>query len=264
MHVYSWNVNGVRSAMDKGLGAWLDQLGEDAVVALQETRASPEQIAAALGPRATGWSVHVHAAERPGYSGVALLARRPPDAVTFGLGRPEFDVEGRLVGARFGRLLLLGGYFPNGNGKERDHSRIPYKLAFAEAVRQAAAGARRKGLRVLVAGDFNTAHREIDLARPRENVGTSGFTPGERADHDRWFRARWHDVFRREHGDAPGHYTWWSQRQGVRARNIGWRIDVVLASASALPFLRRAFHQPEVFGSDHCPIGVELDPAILE
>ncbi len=152
-------------------------------------------------------------------------------------------------------------YFPNGNGKERDNSRIPYKLDFYRAVFDRVERARRKGDRVLVLGDFNTAHREIDLARPKENVETSGFTPVEREELDRWITAGWIDTFRRFE-PGPGHYSWWSQRFGVRARNVGWRLDYVLASGNAEPYLRGAFLHPHVTGSDHCPVGVDLDPAI--
>jgi len=121
---------------------------------------------------------------------------------------------------------------------------------------------RRSGRRVLVMGDLNTAHRELDLARPKGNHKTSGFLPEERAELDRWIDAGWVDSFRRFE-PGGGHYSWWSQRQGARERNVGWRIDYVLASPAAAKYLRRAFIQPEVRGSDHCPVGVDLDPAIL-
>jgi exodeoxyribonuclease-3 len=259
--VLSWNVNGIRSAAGKGLGAWLDACGADAV-ALQEVRATPEQAREALGGHLDGWHMEVAPAEKAGYSGVALLARRPPDAWIRGLGDEAFDREGRLLGARFGRFVVLGGYFPNGNGPQRDHSRIPYKLAFTAAVRAEAERLGRGGRRVLVIGDFNTAHREIDLARPTANVKTSGFTPVEREALDAWLQAGWVDTFRRFE-PAGGHYTWWSQRQGVRERNIGWRIDLGLATAAAARHLERAWHEPEVTGSDHCPVGVAFGPAVV-
>jgi len=139
---------------------------------------------------------------------------------------------------------------------------VPYKLAFYAALFDRVERLRRSGLRVLVMGDFNTAHREIDLARPKANENTSGFLPEERAEFDRWMGAGWVDTFRHfEPGD--GHYTWWSQRFGVREKNIGWRIDYVLASPAAMKFVRSAFIQPEVRGSDHCPVGVDVDRRIL-
>lgn len=229
---------------------------------VQEVRASVEQLSDGL-LEPEGWHLHVVSAERPGYSGVALYSRRPPDTVETSLDDPDFDREGRLQIARFGRLVVANVYFPNGSGKERDNSRVPYKLAFYRTLYGRLARLRRGGLRVLVMGDFNTAHREIDLARPKPNRKTSGFLPEECAELDRWVAGGWIDTFRR-YEPGPGHYSWWSQRFGVRAKNIGWRIDYVLASPSAERFLRGAFIEPEVAGSDHCPVGVEVDPGILE
>lgn len=260
MRVVSWNVNGLRACASKGFGRWLEGSAAE-VVGLQEVRARPEQVPPEVA-RPPGWHVHLVAAQRPGYSGVGLYARREPDDVQVSLGEERFDAEGRLQVARFGRLVVANAYFPNGNGKDRDNSRIPYKLDFYRALFSLVERQRRAGRRVLVMGDFNTAHREIDLARPRENVETSGFRPEEREELDRWLRAGWVDTFRAfEHG--PGHYSWWSQRGGARARNVGWRIDYVLCSPSVRPFLRGAFLQPTVKGSDHCPVGVDLDERVL-
>ena len=260
LRVLGWNVNGLRACAGKGFGRWLARSGAD-VVGIQEVRALPDELPPSLhAPR--GWHAEFFPAERRGYSGVALYARRKPDAVLRGLGIPRFDREGRILLARFGRLVVANAYFPKGSGPLRDNSRVPYKLAFTRAAFARLERLRRAGFRVLVLGDFNTAHREIDLARPRENRGTSGFLPEERAELDRWLRAGWVDCFR-AFEPGPGHYTWWSQRRGVRARNVGWRIDYVLASPSCLRFVRAAFHQPAVSGSDHCPVGVDLDPAIL-
>lgn len=260
MRVVSWNVNGLRAAMDKGFAAWLSR-ARAAIVGLQEVRAREEQLAGAL-PALGRWHRAFSAAERPGYSGVALLSRRRPDAIVTTLGDRAFDVEGRFQLARFGRLIVVNAYFPNGNGKDRDLSRIPYKLAFYRAAFDLLEPERARGAPILVMGDFNTAHREIDLARPKQNVGTSGFTPIEREELDRWMQAGWIDTFRRFE-PGPGHYSWWSQRYGVRARNIGWRIDYVLASHGAAPYLRRAFIQRRVEGSDHCPVGVDVDDQIV-
>jgi exodeoxyribonuclease-3 len=259
VRILSWNVNGLRACERQGFSRFLARCGAD-VVGLQEVRALPGQLPEHLRtPR--GWHAHLVPAARPGYSGVALYARRPPDDVQSSLADERFDVEGRLQVARFGRLVVANVYFPNGNGKERDNSRIPYKLEFYRALYERLDALRRGGSRVLVMGDFNTAHREIDLARPRENVGTSGFTPIEREELDRWLRSGWVDTFRRRTKE-PGHYTWWSQRQGARDRNVGWRIDYVLASRAAARHLRDAFILPKVRGSDHCPVGVEVDDAI--
>jgi exodeoxyribonuclease-3 len=194
---------------------------------------------------------------------VALFARREPDRIDTTLGEPRFDREGRLQVAHFGRLVVVNAYFPKGSGKDRDNRRVPYKLDFSRALFARLEHLRRSGRRLLVMGDFNTAHCEIDLARPHDNQKTSGFLPEERAEFDRWIAAGWVDTFRRFES-GPGHYTWWSQRAGVRAKNVGWRIDYVLASAATLPFVRRAFIHPQVLGSDHCPVGVELDPGAFD
>ncbi len=270
MRIVSWNVNGLRAVMAKQpsearqrLGHqpfthWLDSCGAD-VIGLQEVRASPEQLEAELASlKKRGWHVHISGAEKKGYSGVGLLSRQVPDEIETTVGVAEFDVEGRVQRARFGSLVVVNGYFPNGNGKERDNSRIPFKLAFYRRVFELLEGERRRGAKLLVMGDFNTAHKEIDLARPKTNQKTSGFTPIERAELDRWLQAGWIDTFR-EMEPGEGHYSWWSQRGNLRERNVGWRIDLVLASHGARPYLRRAFIEKHVFGSDHCPVGVDLD-----
>ena len=259
LRVLSWNVNGLRANANKGFRRWLAHGGAQ-IVGIQEVRARAEQLPEDLRAPER-WHARYVAAERPGYAGVGLLSVRPPDDHQAELGIPRFDVEGRLQVARFGRLTVINAYFPNGNGRERDNSRVPYKLDFYRAVFELAQRRRRAGQRVLIMGDFNTAHREIDLARPRQNQQTSGFLPEEREEFDRWIRAGWIDSFRSfEAGE--GHYSWWSQRGTARERNVGWRIDYILASPNLRPFLRGAFIQPQVLGSDHAPIGLDLDPAV--
>ncbi len=261
LRVISWNVNGLRACAKKGFAAWLRQ-SRAQIVGLQEVRALPEDLPPEiLAPR--GWHSHFAPAERKGYSGVGIYSRALPDDVESSLGVRRFDIEGRLQVARFGRLAVVNGYFPKGSGKDRDNSRVPYKLAFYRAVFKRAERLRRSGRRVLVMGDFNTAHREIDLARPKGNRDNSGFLPEERAELDRWIAAGWTDSFRAFH-EGPDHYSWWSQRFGMRERNVGWRIDMVLASPAAMRFVRRAFIRPDDRGSDHCPVGVDLDPAVLD
>lgn len=260
MRILSWNINGIRSVAQKGFRAFLDACDAD-IVALQEVRAKSEQIPKEL-QEVPGWHLNVVSGERPGYSGVALYSRRKPDEVTEGLGTPEFDVEGRLQFARFGELLLVNGYFPNGNGKARDNSRVPYKLAFYRSLYERLEADKQNGKRILVVGDFNTAHKEIDLARPKANTKTSGFLPEERAELDRWFASGWVDTFR-AFEQGPGHYSWWSQRFGVREKNIGWRIDLIAASPGAMEHVTNGFILPNVLGSDHCPIGVDVEPAIV-
>jgi exodeoxyribonuclease-3 len=257
--VYSWNINGIRAATKKGLVDWIRRSDAE-IIGLQEVRAD----AASIPPEIHSLDYHSHfvAAQRKGYSGVGLLSRREPDRVDTSLGEDRFDTEGRIQIARYGRLVIANGYFPNGSGKDRNNDRVPYKLDWYRALFERVQKWRRAGYRVLVIGDYNTAHREIDLARPKDNRKTSGFLLEECAEVDRWLEAGWLDTFRAFEA-GPGHYSWWSQRFGVRAKNVGWRIDYVLASPSAMPFVRNAFIEPETQGSDHCPIGVDLDPAIF-
>lgn len=259
-HIYSWNVNGLRAAAQKGFLEWLSASKAE-VAGLQEVRATPEQLAPELlGP--PRYRTSFSSAERGGYSGVGLYARRAPDSIETHLGEPGIDAEGRLQIARFGALTIANAYFPNGNGPKRDHSRVPFKLDFYRRLFARLEPARAAGERILVLGDFNTAHREIDLARPKTNHKTSGFLPVEREELDRWLREGWTDSFRHFEPGAE-HYSWWSQRGGCRERNVGWRIDYILASPGALPFVRAAAIHPEVLGSDHCPISVSVDPEIF-
>ena len=256
MRVVSWNVNGLRACAKKGFVESLRRSDAD-IVGLQEVRAFADQLPDEVR-NLDGWHAHYSPAERPGYSGVALFSRQPPTRIETSLGEPRFDVEGRLQIARFDRLTVINAYFPKGSGKDRDNSRVPYKLDFYRAVFDRAQKLRRRQP-VLVIGDYNTAHQEIDLARPKDNVKNSGFLPEERAELDRLHEAGWVDTFRRRHPGEVGHYSWWSQRGGARARNVGWRIDYVLASPAAMKRVRDAFIWPAVMGSDHCPVGVDLD-----
>ena len=260
MRVVSWNVNGIRACVKRGFGGVLERAGAD-LLGVQEVRALPGEIpdAARTPP---GWHTAFAVAERRGYSGVGLYARCAPERVETTLGESRFDVEGRYIAAHFrtgrGRFAVVNAYFPKGSGKDRDNSRVPYKLDFYRAVFERVQRLRRR-CPVLAIGDFNTAHREIDLARPRDNVRNSGFLPEERAELDRWLAAGWVDSFRALHPDEAGHYTWWSQRGGARQRNVGWRIDYVLASPAAMKRVRAAFIWPDETGSDHCPVGVDID-----
>ncbi len=258
--ILSWNVNGIRSAHKKGFVDWLAK-SRGEIVGVQEVRATRDQVPAEIED-VRGYHLHVASAERKGYSGVGLFSRRKPDAVETSLGEDRFDAEGRVQIARFGRLVVANGYFPNGSGQDRDNSRVPYKLDWYAALFDKLQRLRKGGYRVLVMGDFNTAHKEIDLARPKDNRKTSGFLPEECAELDRWIDAGWIDTFR-AFEPGGGHYSWWSQRFGVRERNVGWRIDYVLASPAAMKYVKDAFIHMDVMGSDHCPIGVDVDPAIF-
>jgi exodeoxyribonuclease-3 len=254
-------VNGLRSIEQKGFHRFVAKAKPD-VIGVQETRARVEQ----LSPRMRAPESHPHAhfvhAERPGYSGVALYANRPLDHVESSLGAKRFDVEGRVQLVKIGALTIVNGYFPNGSGKDRDNSRVPHKLAFYRALFRRLEAGLDAGERIVVMGDFNTAPHAIDLARPRENAKTSGFLPNERKELLRWLERGWVDSFR-EYEKGEGIYSWWSQRYGVREKNVGWRIDLALVSPGARPFLRGAKIHASVKGSDHAPIELELDDAVI-
>jgi len=260
LRVISYNVNGLRACAQKGFLDWLS--GTKAhIVGLQEVRAQAEQLPDAVrAPK----RLHTHfvAAEKKGYSGVGLYAKRPFDGMETSLGDAQFDREGRMQIAHFGKLSVANVYFPKGSGTERDNSRVPYKLAFYARVLARLEALRREGRRVLVMGDFNTAHRDIDLARPRSNLKNSGFLPEERAAIDTWVAAGWVDTFR-HFEPAGGHYTWWRQWGEAKEKNVGWRIDYVFACPEAMRFVKRAFIQRDVSMSDHCPVGIDADASIV-
>jgi len=256
LRIVSWNVNGLRACAKKGFLDVLESSGAD-VMLLQEVRAFPAQLPGEV--RAPdGWHAVFAPAERAGYSGVGIYSRRVPDRIETQLEEDRFDVEGRFIVAHFGRTALASVYFPKGSGRERDNSRVPYKLDFCRAVFERIERLRRRGP-VFVAGDYNTATEVIDLARPKTNTRSSGFLPEEREEMRRWLEAGWVDTFRAAHPGEEGHYTWWRQFGGARENNVGWRIDYVLASPSAARKVRSAFIWPEVLGSDHCPVGVDVD-----
>lgn len=261
MRIISWNVNGLRACARNGFLDWLGASAAD-IVGVQEVRARlgdlPDEVRTP-----SGWHTAFVEGVRAGYSGVGIFSRRAPDAVETTLGIPRFDREARFLLARFGRLAVINAYFPKGSGKERDNSRVPYKLAFYRAVFARAERLRRGGTRVVVMGDFNTAHTEIDLARPRDNAKASGFLPTERREIDRWLAAGWVDAFRALHPDEPGHYTWWRQWGGARENNVGWRIDYALVSPTAMRFVKNATLATDVRGSDHCPVVFEFDDAVM-
>lgn len=253
MRIFSWNVNGVRAVARRGLGEWMSSAGAD-VVALQETKAAPEQLGADLlrpGPFESAWCW----AERPGYSGVATFYLRAPLSVERGLGEERFDREGRTLITRWPELTLYNIYFPSGSsGMER----VAFKLAFYERFLAVVAPRIAAGEPIVVVGDVNTAYAEIDLARPRENRATSGFLPEERAALGRFFEAGLIDTFRALHPERVG-YSWWTVRSGARERNIGWRLDYVLVSPALRDRVVAAEIHPDVQGSDHCPVSVTLD-----
>lgn len=259
--VVSWNVNGIRACVRKGFLEWLPQARAD-VIGLQETRCEhedlPEMLHQLRGLRHAHW---ISARSKRGYSGVALLSREKPIAIEAELGEESYDREGRFLLARFSDVLVANVYFPKGSGNLRDNSRVPYKLAFTEHVFDVMNAARRRHrLPAILMGDFNIAPYPIDLARPRGNETTSGFLPEERELFARCMGRTWVDTFRALNPHTVK-YSWWSNRIGVRDRNIGWRIDHVLVSRDLVPRVERAFIWDDVRGSDHCPVGIDLADA---
>lgn len=250
----SWNVNGVRAIYKKGFMSWLHATQPD-ILCLQETRAEPQQVPAELR-EPEGYVAYWNPSIRKrGYSGTGLLSRVEPEAVEFGLGVPEFDQEGRTIIAHYADFTLANCYFPNGG---RDHSRVPFKLAFYDAFLARMEQLRAEGRSLLFCGDVNTAHHPIDLAHPRANQNTTGFLPEERAWLDQVVEKGYVDTFRHFYPDLPGQYTWWSMPTRARERNVGWRIDYFFAAPELMPRVSEAWIWPEVMGSDHCPVGVSL------
>lgn len=256
MKITIWNVNGLRSAARQGFAAWYAANQPD-VLGLQEVRAEAAQVPAGLLDLA-GRGALLNPAERAGYSGVGLWTKENPRAYETRLGAAEMDGEGRLQIAEFEAFVFINAYFPNGKGKEGDNSRVPFKLEFTERVRARAEGYLRAGKGVIVGGDWNTAHQEIDLANAKGNRKTSGFLPEERQAIDRFLAAGFRDVFRDRHPGEAGHYTWWSQRAGSRTRNVGWRIDYFLVSENLVNKVDQVWIEKDVLGSDHCPVSLTL------
>ncbi len=253
--LFSWNVNGIRACGRKGFLDWLAASKPD-ILGLQETRALPEQLEEKL-LHPDGYQVHYNPAEKKGYSGVALYTRSAPESVILGgLDQPRFDDEGRLIIADYGDFLFYTGYFPNGGN---DLSRVPFKLDFSEAVLQHAEAQRKAGRSIVICGDLNTAHKEIDLANPKSNKKNTGFLPEEREWLTRLVDHGYIDIFRGLHPGEEGRYTWWSNRAGVRERNVGWRIDYFFISPDLKGRVVAARIHADVLGSDHCPIELELD-----
>jgi exodeoxyribonuclease III len=253
MKLISWNVNGIRACGKGGFVKWLAREKAD-FVCVQETKARPEQLDEELLHPA-GYHSYWHSAEKAGYSGVAIFARKEPLSIRLGIGQPDIDSEGRVIVAELaGGIMLVNAYFPN---SQRDHARLPYKLAFCDRMLKFCDQMRKKGKHVVLCGDFNIAHREIDLRNPKSNQDNAGFLPQERAWMDRFTEAGYVDTFRHFTPD-PHHYTWWSYRPGVREKNIGWRLDYFCTGPETKDRLKSAAIQPDVRGSDHCPVSLVL------
>ena len=255
MKILCWNVNGIRAVLKKGLLEWLQKESPD-VVCFQETKISSDLIT----PEFTkvfedlGYQTFWNSAEKKGYSGVATFCKKSPKAVVKGFSIGKFDAEGRVLMTEHDDFVLFNIYFPNG---KKDQLRLDYKMEFYQEVFKHWEKLRKKQKNILICGDYNTAHQEIDLARPKENSKVSGFLPIEREWLDQLVVKGYVDTLR-VFDQSAGLYTWWDQVTRARDRNVGWRIDYFWATQTLVPRIKKSFIQADVMGSDHCPIGVEL------
>jgi exodeoxyribonuclease-3 len=267
MRLVSWNVNGLRAVAGRKDWEWFARTDAD-VVALQETKARPEQLEPGLA-NPQGWHAWWSSSEaKKGYSGVAVFSRLQPVAAKAELPDARYVGEGRLLHLEFETFHFFNGYFPNGGAEVLDAKgkptgdfvRLDYKMGFLDAFLKHAQACRAQKP-VVVCGDFNIAHRPIDLARPEQNETSTGFLPVERAFLDRFTAEGYVDTFRHVHGDEPGQYSWWSYRGGARSRNVGWRLDYFFVSEELVPAVEDAWIENNVRGSDHCPVGLALKTA---
>lgn len=255
--IASWNVNGIRAAAKKGFVEWIEA-GKYDIVCLQETKVFEKSQLSdeILNPDGYKYSYFAHHKIKKGYSGVAIYSKTEPEKVKYGLGDPKFDDEGRIVVAYFPDFVLLNVYFPNGGmGPER----LKYKFEFYEYFLKSVKKLEKKGKNVIFCGDVNTAHTEIDLARPKENVKNTGFLPEERAWIDRVMQSGFIDTFRYFHPGKTESYSYWDMKTFARDRNVGWRIDYFFVSKSLEGKIKKASIESEVFGSDHCPVTLTLN-----
>jgi exodeoxyribonuclease-3 len=262
MRIISWNVNGIRAAEKRGFSAWLSKENPD-ILCLNETKAEPGQLSAELlNPTVKGertmlqpYSAFWASARKKGYSGVAIYTKEEPQDVTF-MGREEFDNEGRVLVAHYQKFSLIAAYFPNSQDERR---RLDYKLAFCDAMLKLCNSIVKKGRHFLLCGDYNIAHTPIDIARPKQNENSPGYLPEEHAWMDKFIAAGHIDTFRHFHPGEAGHYTWWSYMGGARERNVGWRIDYHCVNEGFINKVKSSIIRPEVLGSDHCPVEIELE-----
>lgn len=252
MKITTWNVNGYRAVLTKGFREWVIENDPD-ILCLQEIKARPEQVED-HHREFEGYQALWNPAERPGYSGVATYLRHPAISNSFGLGDPRFDDEGRVIRTDYPEFSLFNVYFPNG---QRGQERVDYKLQFYEKLLELCDELHLQGKNVIITGDFNTSHREIDLANPKENQKTSGFLPEERIWIDKYLEHGFVDAFRYLYPESV-QYTWWTYRFGARSRNIGWRLDYYLVSKSIVDKVEDVIVFDQVLGSDHCPVSLVL------
>ncbi|NBB91098.1 MAG: exodeoxyribonuclease III [Spirochaetes bacterium] len=250
--IYSWNVNGIRAAARKGFFDVLTNSDAD-IFCVQETKAQPDQLSEDfIIP--DGYHSYWSSAERKGYSGVAVFARTEPLSVSR-MEIPRFDSEGRALILEYPDFTLIGAYFPNSQEGGR---RLDYKLDFCNTIHGICDELDAAGKHIVLCGDYNIAHKPIDLANPKQNEKNAGYLPEEREWMETFTGAGYLDTFRMFNSE-PGHYSWWTYRANARARNIGWRIDYHCVNGAAAPRVKSADILPEIYGSDHCPVVLELD-----
>jgi exodeoxyribonuclease III len=250
IRIISWNVAGMRAAIKKGLWNFV-KTDKAEIYCLQEVKAFPEQVPMIECPR--DYIPYWNPAKKAGYSGVMTLIKMEPKKVIVGDRDNDWDDEGRVLITKFDEFTLLNVYFPNG---KKDKGRLQYKMDFYDYFLKYIMELRERGEKVIFCGDVNTAHKEIDLARPKENELVSGFLEIERKWMDKLVKNGFIDTYRMFNQENVG-YSWWSQRGGARKRNVGWRIDYVFVSEELMRNVQSAFILPEVVGSDHCPVGIE-------
>jgi len=248
----SWNVNGIRAIQKKGFLEWLKKENPD-IICLQETKAHPDQLDDIL-KNVDGYSAYFSSAEKKGYSGVVTYTKLKPLNIQQGIGIKKFDSEGRFIITEFEEFTLFNIYFPNGKASEE---RLQYKMEFYETFLKHCKKLLKEGKKIVVCGDVNTAHKEIDLARPKENSVISGFLPQEREWIDKFLAAGFIDTFRK-FNQEPDQYTWWDMVTRARDRNVGWRIDYFYISENLKDKITSASIHQDVMGSDHCPISIEI------
>jgi exodeoxyribonuclease-3 len=253
MKILSWNINGIRAADKKGLFDWFKE-ELPTLLCLQEIKALPEQVPSHL-KNIPGYHIYFNSAKRKGYSGVATFSKQKPVDVKYGFGIEKFDNEGRVLLIVYPSFMLFNIYFPNG---KKNQERLNYKMDFYDTFLSIADNYKAEGKNIVVCGDFNTAHKEIDLARPKENEKISGFLPIERAWIDTFIDHGYIDTFRQFNKD-PEQYSWWDMKTRARERNIGWRIDYIFVNKEFIKYVKKAFILQDVMGSDHCPIGIEIE-----
>jgi len=253
MRIICWNINGIRAGVKKGLWEFVKKDKAD-IYCFQETRAREDQLPEGLKvPK--DYKSYWNSAEKAGYSGVTTLTKPEPKVVIEGNRDSDWDEEGRVLVTKFDEFTLLNVYFPNG---KRDRGRLDYKMKFYEHFLKYINNLRQRGEKVIFGGDVNTAHREIDLARPGQNEGISGFLPIERKWMDKLVKSGWVDTYRMFYPEKET-YSWWSTRSGARVRNVGWRIDYVFVDKAIKNKVKKAFILTKVTGSDHCPVGIEIE-----